>query len=249
MTLTLEVADEVPSGQRDAVRRHFDGLSDHDVRATLRRAHGRRGARPFVIDASFNYDGRTLAAHATGPSPKTAAERAADRLQRQLRRVVDADVAQRDDPRTLRRALADLALDEHAAPRKPPEAREIVHRRTYADHPESTYEAISDLIDDDELFHLFVHVRTGEDVVVHRIDYEPRRVELLHPPHSVLADETDDIVLARPSRYSRPLTLDQARAEMDIVDHRFLYFTDADDARGKVLYLRRDGDYGLVEPE
>ena len=162
---------------------------------------------------------------------------------------IDAGVAQRDDPRTLRRALADLALDQHTAPRKPPEERQIVHRRTYADRPESTYEAISDLIDDDERFHLFVHVRTGEDVVVDRIDDEPRRVELLHPAHSVLADETDDVVLARPSRYSRPLTLAQARAEMDIVDHRFLYFTDADDGRGKVLYLRRDGDYGLVEPE
>jgi hypothetical protein len=52
-----------------------------------------------------------------------------------------------------------------------------------------------------------------------------------------------------PSRYGDPLTLAQARAEMDLVDHRFLYFTDAADGRGKVLYLRSDGDYGLVEPE
>jgi hypothetical protein len=27
-----------------------------------------------------------------------------------------------------------------------------------------------------------------------------------------------------------------------------LYFIDAGDRRGKVLYLRFDGDYGLVEP-
>ena len=39
-----------------------------------------------------------------------------------------------------------------------------------------------------------------------------------------------------------------ARQEMDLLDHRFLYFIDADDGRGKVLYLRYDGDYGLVEP-
>jgi ribosome-associated translation inhibitor RaiA len=249
MALTLEVADEVPPAQPDAVRRHFDALSEHDVRATVRRAHGGRRASPFVVDASLNHDGRTLAAHTSGPSPRTAAERAAERLQRQLRRVIDVGVALRKDPRTLRRARTDVSLDQHAAPPKPPEERQIVQGRNYADHPESTYEAIADLIDDDARFHLFVHVRTGEDVVVHRIDYEPRRVELLHPPHSVLADETDDVVLATPSRYSRPLTLAQARAEMDILVHRFLYFTDADDARGKVLYLRRDGDYGLVEPE
>jgi hypothetical protein len=38
-----------------------------------------------------------------------------------------------------------------------------------------------------------------------------------------------------------------ARAEMDILNHRFVYFTD--DGRGRVLYLRHDGDYGLVDPE
>jgi hypothetical protein len=36
---------------------------------------------------------------------------------------------------------------------------------------------------------------------------------------------------------------------MDVVNHRFLYFIDDRDGRGRVLYLRHDGDYGLVEPE
>jgi hypothetical protein len=40
----------------------------------------------------------------------------------------------------------------------------------------------------------------------------------------------------------------QARAEEDFLNHRFLYFIDAEDNRGKVLYPRFDGDYGLVEP-
>jgi hypothetical protein len=35
---------------------------------------------------------------------------------------------------------------------------------------------------------------------------------------------------------------------MDLLNHRFLYFIDADDGRGRVLYLRHDGNYGLVEP-
>ena len=74
------------------------------------------------------------------------------------------------------------------------------------------------------------------------------RIGLIHPPGSVLADESDDVVLAEPSRYSEPLTLEQARAEMDVVNHRFLYYIDAADDRGRVLYLRHDGDYGLVEP-
>ena len=103
------------------------------------------------------------------------------------------------------------------------------------------------MLDLDEEFHLFVHVRTGEDVVVHWRD--DGRVGLIHPRGSVLADESDDIVVPEASRFSDPLTLDAVKAEMDLVNQRFLYFIDAADGRGKVIYLRHDGDYGLVEPE
>jgi hypothetical protein len=84
-----------------------------------------------------------------------------------------------------------------------------------------------------------------EDVVVAR--REGLLVRLIFPPGSELADE-NDVVEARPSRYDEPLTLQDARDEMDLAGHRYMYFQDAADNRGKVLYLRFDGDYGLVEP-
>ena len=118
-------------------------------------------------------------------------------------------------------------------------------RRTYVDVPLATFDAIDELVALEVVFLLFRHVRTDEAVVVHHRD--DGRLGLLFPPGSVLADE-DDVVVPTPSRYDRPLALAEAREEMDLVDHRFLYFGDADDeGRGKVLYLRRDGDYGLVE--
>ena len=55
--------------------------------------------------------------------------------------------------------------------------------------------------------------------------------------------------MSEKSRYTTPLTLEAARADMDVLNHRFLYFIDVEDGRGKVLYLRYDGDYGLVQPE
>jgi ribosome-associated translation inhibitor RaiA len=250
----LSVPDDVPERQLDAVRRHFEQLARYSsepivVRVTVRQAHDGRGARPYIVDAHLRSGSeRTLAAHASAPGADAAAEAAADRLRRQLRRVADADVAVRNDPRTLRSALADLGAGEPARPwLKPPEEREIVRQHTYSESPQSTYEAISDLLDDDELFRLFVHVRTREDVVVHRFD-DGEHIGLLHPRGSALADETDEVVVAQPTRYSEPLPLETARAEMDLVLHRFLYFADAADGRGKVLYPRRDGDYGLVEP-
>jgi ribosomal subunit interface protein len=254
MAVDLQAEQQVPEQERSAAQRRFEALARHsddplDVRVHLRSAHNGHGAQPYTVDAVLNYRGRTLAAHVSGPDAATAAEKAADRLRRQLRRVVGADVALRNEPRTLQRAIADLPYPESAPQTsKPPEERRVVRGRTYADHPQSTYEAISDLIDDDLYFRLFVHVRTGEDVVVHRLDYDEARIGLLHPRESVLGDEADDVVVPVPNRYSGPLTLARARAEMDLVEHRFLYFIDADDLRGKVLHRRRDGDYGLVEP-
>jgi ribosome-associated translation inhibitor RaiA len=217
------------------------------ARLTLRRGSP-HSKLPYVADASVLLDGRLLAAHATGPSPLEAADSVADRLRRQLRRVIGADMAQRNEPAVIQAALADLEPQRRhrpAARLKPPAERSIVHRRTYVDVPLPTLDAVADLLDLDIEFYLFRHARTPEDVVVYRRD--DGRIGLIHPQGSILADE-DDVVAPEPSRYSAPLTLDAVRTEMDMLNHRFLYFIDAGDGRGKVLYLRHDGDYGLVQP-
>ena len=203
--------------------------------------------RRYVARAHVVVRGRVLAAHAVAPSAARAAEIAALRLRRQLRRLADVGVASRNEPRAIERAMRDLVGDPRPPParRKPAGEREVVPRCTYAGGPEPTLSAVADLLDLDEQFHLFSHVRSDEDVVVHWRD--DRRIGLLFPPGSVLADERD-IVVPRASRYSRPLSLEEARAEMDVLMHRFLYFVDAGDERGRVLYLRLDGDYGLVQP-
>jgi putative sigma-54 modulation protein len=207
-----------------------------NVRVTVRETNA---SRPFVVDASLILRDRLLAAHTAGKTPDEALDKAVHRLRRQILRVTKSEVAQRNEP---------LALDVVERPEaalKPPQERQIVHRHPYRAEPLSTGEAVRELLDLDLEFVLFTHGRTGEDVVVYRRD--DGRIGLIHPQGSALADE-NDIVVAEPSRYSEPLTLDKAREEMDWLNHRFLYFNDAEDGRGKVLYLRHDGDYGLVVP-
>jgi hypothetical protein len=160
-------------------------------------------------------------------------------LRRQLRRIVGARIALRNE------RLPPWPEIRPEIRRKPPQERAIVASRTYADRPLGTLEGLSDLIDDAEVFYLFPHVRTREDVVLFwRAD---ARVALLFPRGSPLRDEGEPVVPME-SRYSDPLPLPSARSEMDELNHRFLYFVAAEDQRGKVLYLRRDGDYGLVVP-
>jgi ribosome-associated translation inhibitor RaiA len=226
----------------DQARERIESLQQYtdepltNVRVTLRETSA---SRPFVVDASLVLRGRLLAAHTAGKTPEEAIDKAVHRLRRQILRVTKSEVAQRNEP---------LALDVVERPEaalKPPQERQIVHRHPYRAEPLSTGEAVRELLDLDLEFFLFTHARTGEDVVVYRRD--DGRIGLLHPQGSKLADE-NDIVVAEPSRYSEPLTLEKAREEMDWLNHRFLYFIDAEDGRGKVLYLRHDGDYGLVVP-
>jgi putative sigma-54 modulation protein len=46
-----------------------------------------------------------------------------------------------------------------------------------------------------------------------------------------------------------PMSVAEARDNMETLGHSFFLFFDADEARVKLLYRRNDGDYGLIEPE
>jgi ribosome-associated translation inhibitor RaiA len=246
----IALGEGVSSTDADALRVGAAELSEllqapaSRARFTLRREDNPRAHRRYVADASVVLDGRTIAAHAAGVTGAEAARAVRNRLHRQLRRIVGRE---RDGYR--RGGSKDLPpLDAEHRPEagtKPPAERRIVRRRTYLATPLGTVDAVRDLLDIDAEFMLFVHARTGEDVVVYLRD--DGRIGLLFPPGSKLDDERD-IVVPKESRYPGPIELRQARTEMDFLDHRFLYFIDAEDARGKVIYLRHDGDYGLVQP-
>jgi ribosome-associated translation inhibitor RaiA len=235
-------APDLPPERLEEVRSRVFGtlerFKEHgpeSIRLTLRRTDAAK--RPWVADANALFEGRVIAAHAAGRDANEATEAVLERLRRQLLRITKSEVALRNE--------FDLRHRPESS-RKPPELRRIVHRRTYADRPLPTLSAVADLLQLDLEFHLFVHVRTNEDVVVHHRD--DGRIGLLFPRGSVLADE-NDVVVPEPSRYSEPLAFDAARSEMDVANHRWMYFVDAADLRGKVLYLRHDADYGVVEPE
>lgn len=47
----------------------------------------------------------------------------------------------------------------------------------------------------------------------------------------------------------KPLSLEEAIIQMDLLSHDFFVFTNSDSDKVNVLYRRKDGDYGLLEPE
>ncbi len=56
--------------------------------------------------------------------------------------------------------------------------------------------------------------------------------------------------IIKSERYlAKPMYLDEAVMQLDVLPNEFLVFTNAESEAINVLYKRRDGDYGLIEPE
>jgi len=47
----------------------------------------------------------------------------------------------------------------------------------------------------------------------------------------------------------KPMPIDEAMNQMELLGHDFFLFIDADTNKLNLLYRRADGDYGLIEPE
>ena len=47
----------------------------------------------------------------------------------------------------------------------------------------------------------------------------------------------------------KPMTVDEAIEEMELLGHNFYVFKEIKSNTVQVLYLRKDGDLGLIEPE
>jgi putative sigma-54 modulation protein len=70
-------------------------------------------------------------------------------------------------------------------------------------------------------------------------------------PEPVLVEEAEDIEtrIVRTKQFQmKPMGAEEAALQMELLDHDFYVFTSADTGDINVVYRRRDGDYGLIEP-
>ena len=69
------------------------------------------------------------------------------------------------------------------------------------------------------------------------------------PPPPIDEPEIEEPRLARTKRHVlRPMTPEDAAVQMEALAHNFFMFHNSDTNLVSVLYLRNDGDYGLIEP-
>lgn len=64
------------------------------------------------------------------------------------------------------------------------------------------------------------------------------------------APEEDTPRLVRTKRFAiKPMTVDEAVLQMNLLGHNFFVFSNAETEQVNVVYRRKDGNYGLIEPE
>ncbi|QBS37229.1 ribosome-associated translation inhibitor RaiA [Thermaerobacter sp. FW80] len=64
------------------------------------------------------------------------------------------------------------------------------------------------------------------------------------------ADAEEEGRVVRTKRFPlKPMTVDEAILQMDLLGHDFFVFANAATGDVNVVYRRRDGQYGLIEPE
>jgi putative sigma-54 modulation protein len=64
----------------------------------------------------------------------------------------------------------------------------------------------------------------------------------------VPADELGSVVKLKEFKV-QPLTVDEAAEQMELLGHDFYVFLNTATGRLGVVYRRRDGDYGLIDPQ
>lgn len=94
------------------------------------------------------------------------------------------------------------------------------------------------------------------DLVVDKLErqLDKLKTRMKHRNHVAQAKratplEPESQVVRRKTFPIKPMSLDEAILQLEMVGHDFFAFTNADSERINVVYRRKDGNYGLLEPQ
>lgn len=103
-----------------------------------------------------------------------------------------------------------------------------------------------------------VLAKLEKQIVRHRTKLEKNlragAFKIPEPVYSDHFDEEDDDEgehrVVKVKRFDiKPMTVEEAMLQIDLLGHSFYVFTNGETGQINVLYKRKDGDFGLIEPE
>ena len=169
-----------------------------------------------IVEANVDANGRPVRVQVAASNTYVAIDLARDRLQRKLSQLGHHPARHQGRERAHRPGYV----------QRPPVEREVVRRKMFQPATATAEEAALDLEMMDYDFLLFTDTVSGMDSLVCRAGVGGQQV----------------VPLPRAPR----LSLIAALGVLDLTDAPFVFFADAETARGNVLYRRHDGHYGLI---
>ena len=91
--------------------------------------------------------------------------------------------------------------------------------------------------------------RTKLDKRLREDAFNPAELEYDADAASSVEEATARKVVRRKNFPVRPMSVEDAILQMELLGHSFFVFVNVETDRTNVLYLRKDGDLGLMEPE
>lgn len=247
--IEAQVRGPVPKSDVDyAVAKvdHVTGYANHPVlaaRVVLTLSQDPAQERPARAEASLDVNGTQIRAHAIASDMQGATDLLEDKLRKNL-------VQFQDRERTRHRWIGeasehqwrhgDLPTVREAHFPRPPEEREIVRRKTFALTPMTPDEAAYEMGLLGHDFYLFTDSQSGKDAVVY-FDGDGR---FALRGEAVPSAESAGLVEMAGS--GPTLSESDAVARLELSGEPFVFFLDPDTGRGRVLYVRYDGHYGLI---
>ncbi len=228
------------------VTRHSRDPIAH-ARITLAYATDPAVSRPAHAKAGLDLDGHHLRAHAAATTMPEAVDALHDRLRHRLTRLAEHWEARRGGtplpgPDEWRHTSEPSHRPDYYP--RPVEQREIVRHKTYELHRTSPDDAVGDMEALDYDVHLFTDTTTGQDAVVYRAGPTGYRLARLHPTSR--PEPPTEVPITVSTQPAPRLSDRQAVERINLTGQPFLFFADAHTGRGRLLYHRYDGHYGLI---
>lgn len=250
------VADpDIPENARSRANRKIAALVRYvnepvlHARVRLTRSHDPAQDRPVIAQGNLDFNGRVVRAQVAAATAHEAVELLEDRLRRRLDRMArDWEARRGGRPTSVPHEWRHISEPAHRPdyfPR-PESERQVVRHKTFAPAKVTPDEAAFDMDLLDYDFYLFTEADTGQDCVIYRAGRTGYRLAQLDPdPARTFVTAVPLTVSERPASV---LTVAEARRQLDATGLPFLFFAEPTSGRGRVLYRRYDGHYGLVRP-
>lgn len=253
--VVVVASSDIPDSALARARRKVEALVQYanepvlHARVRLTRSHDPAIERAVIAQGNVDLNGRLVRAQVAAPTAHEAVELLAKRLRRRLDRMARHWEARRGSmpnsaPHEWRHASEPMQRPGYYP--RPEAERQVVRHKTFAPTRVTPDEAAfgMDLLDYD--FYLFTDAQTGQDCVIYRA--EPTGYRLAQAAGGQARIERWGVPLTVSTRPAPSLTLAEAKRRLDATGVPFLFFAEPISGRGRVLYRRYDGHYGLIRP-